>query len=123
MLLIYVLVEVFSDDKLLLRLNIDVDVESVRVDKLLDTKLCALFNCATLTASVSKVPAARPVICLVTVEPLPTATEPALLFQADEVTSFACVPVTGSYPVTPFLVEATESLPKATPSSILALAL
>ena len=79
------------------------------------------FSCATLTASVSFVPAATPVICLVAVLPLPTDTAACVAFHAADVFAEANL-VDGSYPAISLSTEATESAPSATPPSFSALA-
>ena len=78
------------------------------------------FSWATLTASVSAMPAARLVICLV-LSAVPTDTAPFPDFHAGPV-SVDASPVRGSYPKAPAAVLATDSVPKATPPSTLTLA-
>ena len=74
----------------------------------------AFLSCATLTASVSLVPAATLIICLV-IELLPTDTAPAVERQVD---SSAVRMVSGAKaPSAPFPMPATEPTPIATPPS------
>ena len=102
-----------------------VEPSSATVDEIVTFSPCfnstlLAFNCATLTASVSSLPAATLVIWRVT--PLatsPTDTEPMVEVQASPVN----VLLLGLYPATPLSTLATELDPKATPSSTVALAL
>ena len=72
----------------------------------------AFLSCATLTASVSLVPAATLIICLV-IELLPTDTAPAVEIQVCTATSGM---VSGAKaPSAPFPMLATEPTPIATP--------
>ena len=82
-----------------------------------------LLNWATLTASVSSLPAARPVIWRVAVAPLPTATAPRV-----EVWAVPVKPLyvfvresAGLKPCTPAAAVVAELEPRATPSAISAL--
>ena len=71
------------------------------------------LNCATFTASVGAVPAATPVICLVTALPFPTAIAACVDFQA---LGFALVfpAPSGLKPDMPLSVPALDSAPNAT---------
>ena len=84
----------------------------------LSATLATAFNCATFTASVSWVPAARPVSCLVTVVPSPIETAACVDFQElvsnGETLVSATVPVTVLNPTTSLSVVAFEPLPNAT---------
>ena len=68
-----------------------------------------LFNCATLTASVSALPAATPVIWRVLLE-LPTETAPKVLVSAFPLKAVyvSLRPVLALYPATPAAVSAVE---------------
>ncbi len=86
------------------------------------TYFCNDFNCATLTASVSPLPAATPTIWRVFFDlASPTLTAPSVLAHIMSSESEGPL-VKELYPIAPAATSATDSLPRATPLCSVALA-
>ncbi len=89
----------------------------------MSTLVFKAFNCATLTTSVSSVPAATFVICRVYAES-PTDNAPVELSHTEDTLSkFSFIlPVIGSYPILPPFVVELELPPRAIPPSTVTVA-